>query len=88
MPTLGRKVRLFLEWNWGMLFPPDIAHLGYARGRRPQAVVPTRFDDAAMDSASRARMHSDRSRVSESAPSHMGGTGADMDEPMPEAGGA
>jgi NADH dehydrogenase len=35
IPTLGRKVRLFLEWNWAMFFPPDISHLGYARTRRP-----------------------------------------------------
>ena len=34
IPTLGRKVRLFLEWNWAMFFPPDISHLGYARTRR------------------------------------------------------
>lgn len=34
IPTLGRKVRLFLEWNWAMFFPPDIAHLGLARTRR------------------------------------------------------
>jgi NADH dehydrogenase len=31
IPTLGRKARVFLEWNWGMFFPPDIAHLGYTR---------------------------------------------------------
>ncbi len=31
---VGRKVRLFLEWNWAMFFPPDISHLGYARTRR------------------------------------------------------
>jgi len=39
IPTLSRKVRLFLEWNWAMFFPPDIAHLGYVRTRRtgPQA---------------------------------------------------
>jgi NADH dehydrogenase len=35
IPTLGRKVRLYLEWNWAMFFPPDIAHLGYVRTRRP-----------------------------------------------------
>lgn len=34
IPTLGRKARLFLEWNWAMFFPPDIAHLSYARTRR------------------------------------------------------
>jgi NADH dehydrogenase len=36
IPTLGRKVRLYLEWNWAMLFPPDISHLGYTRTRRMQ----------------------------------------------------
>jgi NADH dehydrogenase len=38
IPTLGRKVRLFLEWNWAMFFPPDISHLGYTRTRRAQPV--------------------------------------------------
>lgn len=38
MPTLARKTRLFLEWNWAMFFPPDISHLGYRRTkhRAPQ----------------------------------------------------
>jgi len=31
VPTLSRKVRLFLEWNWAMIFPPDIAHMGFKR---------------------------------------------------------
>jgi NADH dehydrogenase len=34
IPTLARKSRLFLEWNWAMFFPPDISHLGYRRTRR------------------------------------------------------
>jgi len=33
VPTLARKVRLFLEWNWAMFFPPDIAHLGFKRSK-------------------------------------------------------
>ena len=33
VPTFSRKVRLFLEWNWAMLFPPDIAHLGFKRSK-------------------------------------------------------
>jgi NADH dehydrogenase len=38
VPTLARKTRLFLEWNWAMFFPPDISHLGYRRTqRRPAA---------------------------------------------------
>jgi NADH dehydrogenase len=35
IPTLARKTRLFLEWNWAMFFPPDVAHLGYRRTQRP-----------------------------------------------------
>jgi NADH dehydrogenase len=31
VPTLARKVRLYLEWNWAMFFPPDIAHLRFTR---------------------------------------------------------
>ena len=31
IPTLARKTRLFLEWNWAMFFPPDISHLGFRR---------------------------------------------------------
>ena len=34
IPTLARKSRLFLEWNWAMFFPPDISHLGYRRTQR------------------------------------------------------
>ena len=37
IPTLARKSRLFLEWNWAMFFPPDIAHFGYRRTRRRAA---------------------------------------------------
>jgi NADH dehydrogenase len=49
IPTLGRKVRLFLEWNWAMFFPPDISHLGYTRTRR---VAPGAADAAPQPSAS------------------------------------
>lgn len=34
IPTLGRKVRLFLEWNWEMVFPQDIVYLRFVRSRR------------------------------------------------------
>jgi NADH dehydrogenase len=37
MPTLARKSRLFLEWNWAMFFPPDISHFGYRRSQRHNA---------------------------------------------------
>jgi NADH dehydrogenase len=31
MPTLGRKLRIFVEWTWGMFFPPDITHFRFTR---------------------------------------------------------
>jgi NADH:ubiquinone reductase (H+-translocating) len=34
VPTFARKVRVFFEWNWGMLFSADIAHLGFSRTKR------------------------------------------------------
>ena len=37
IPTLARKTRLFLEWNWAMFFPPDISHLGFRRTLRRNA---------------------------------------------------
>jgi NADH dehydrogenase len=45
IPTFGRKVRLYLEWNWAMFFPPDIAHLGYAR--TPRARSPAAAEEPA-----------------------------------------
>ena len=33
MPTLGRKVRIFVEWTWGMFFPNDITHLRFTRSQ-------------------------------------------------------
>lgn len=42
VPTLSRKTRLFLEWNWAMFFPPDIAHLGYRRTEVPEVKKETR----------------------------------------------
>ncbi len=40
IPTLARKVRVFLEWNWGMLFPPDIAHLSFPPHAESEAEPP------------------------------------------------
>jgi NADH dehydrogenase len=40
IPTFARKSRLFLEWNWAMFFPPDIAHLGYRRTQRKTRPAP------------------------------------------------
>lgn len=36
MPTLGRKVRIFVEWTWGMFFPADITHLHFPGSRAVQ----------------------------------------------------
>ena len=33
MPTLGRKVRIFVEWTWGMFFPTHITHLHFTRSQ-------------------------------------------------------
>lgn len=31
MPTLRRKLRVFVEWTWGMFFAVDITHLRFTR---------------------------------------------------------
>jgi NADH dehydrogenase len=51
IPTLSRKTRLFLEWNWAMFFPPDIAHLAYARTRRMSAPDESRATDVPREAA-------------------------------------
>ena len=33
VPTPGRKLRIFVEWTWGMFFPNDITHLRFIRSR-------------------------------------------------------
>jgi NADH dehydrogenase len=48
MPTLGRKVRIFVEWTWGMFFPNDITHLRFTRSQE--------LDLPAVDSAAAALM--------------------------------
>jgi NADH dehydrogenase len=44
MPTLGRKLRLWVEWTWAMCFSADITHLRFTPTRevdapRPAALV-------------------------------------------------
>ena len=46
MPSFGRRLRIFFEWAWGMLFPPDITHLRF-----------TRSHELKVDEARRAREH-------------------------------
>jgi NADH:quinone reductase (non-electrogenic) len=31
MPTFGRKLRIYVEWTWGMFFPTDITHFRFTR---------------------------------------------------------
>jgi NADH:ubiquinone reductase (H+-translocating) len=31
MPTFGRKLRIWVEWTWGMFFAADITHLRFTR---------------------------------------------------------
>jgi NADH dehydrogenase len=37
MPTLRRKLRIFVEWTWGMFFAPDITHLRFTRSHEVAA---------------------------------------------------
>jgi NADH:ubiquinone reductase (H+-translocating) len=37
MPTLGRKMRIWVEWTWGMFFPADITHLRFTRTHEADA---------------------------------------------------
>jgi NADH dehydrogenase len=44
MPTLGRKLRIWVEWTWAMFFAADITHLRFTRtqdaDREPLAAPP------------------------------------------------
>jgi NADH dehydrogenase len=37
LPTLGRKVRVFVEWTWGMFFPTDVTHLRFTRSSEQES---------------------------------------------------
>lgn len=45
VPTLARKARLFLEWNWAMFFPPDTSHLRFTRTERQDVASGTHPDE-------------------------------------------
>ena len=49
MPTLGRKVRIWVEWTWAMLFDADITHLRFTRTH--EADAPARADVAPLATA-------------------------------------
>jgi NADH dehydrogenase len=40
MPTLGRKLRIFVEWTWGMFFATDITHLRFTRSHEIDESLP------------------------------------------------
>jgi len=76
IPTLARKTRLFLEWNWAMFFPPDLAHLGYRRTQRhiPQVLSAAQSaaaaDPAVSSGATADRSVSQSSTVAPTAPAN------------------
>jgi NADH:ubiquinone reductase (H+-translocating) len=39
MPTFGRKLRIWVEWTWGMCFAADITHLRFTRTADIDAVA-------------------------------------------------
>ena len=51
MPTLGRKVRIWLEWTWSMFFAADITHLRFTRSIEADAPEPR----AAVEPGSRSQ---------------------------------
>lgn len=38
MPTLGRKLRIWVEWTWSLFFPLDITHLRFTRSAERDAL--------------------------------------------------
>lgn len=34
IPTFARRVKIFVEWTWEMLFPPELVHLRFTRTRQ------------------------------------------------------
>jgi hypothetical protein len=37
MPTLGRKLRIWVEWTWSLFFPLDVTHLRFTRSAEVDA---------------------------------------------------
>ena len=38
MPTMGRKLRIFGEWVWGLFFPHDITHFRFTKSSEMQSL--------------------------------------------------
>ena len=54
MPTLGRKVRIFVEWTWGMFFPNDITHLRFTRSHEFDMAPPVQIPMVPRDAVQRS----------------------------------
>jgi NADH dehydrogenase len=54
MPSFGRRLRIFFEWGWGMLFPPDITHLRFTRSHELMADELRRQREHEVDAAQAA----------------------------------
>lgn len=46
IPTVARRVRVFVEWTWQMLFPPELVHLRFTRTRPPHDTTKEGEDDS------------------------------------------
>jgi NADH dehydrogenase len=46
MPTAGRKLRIWIEWTWSMLFAADITHLRFTRTGEADAEHPAAAAEA------------------------------------------
>lgn len=59
MPTPGRKLRIFVEWSWGMFFPTDITHLRFTRTHEAdegsRETLGATLDDTAVKTVAPAR---------------------------------
>ena len=56
MPTLGRKVRIFVESTWGMFFPTDITHLRFTRSHEVDATMDGQTVAGSPSTATRAAL--------------------------------
>ena len=45
MPTLGRKLRIWVEWTWAMFFSADITHLRFTRTHEADAEAAASFNN-------------------------------------------
>lgn len=61
LPTFRRKVRLFVEWTWGMFFPSDITHIRFNRSGDDASPHALGLAPATLTAASHQGQQPDRS---------------------------